>query len=150
DEARAAFATAMELQSTNAYVHYRWAALSWSSKTDAATKARIDRALDRATMLNARFAPAFTMSAFVKVQLDHPDQAQPLAVRAVSLDPYDSQNRVTLASVLLMLSRRDEARVQASMAFELATTDAERRAAQQIIEAITRGAAAPSSAQQSR
>jgi len=81
------------------------------------------------------------MGAFVKAQLGHPDQALPLAVRAVQLAPGDSQDRVTLASVLLMLSRRDEARVQASTAFELATSDSERQAAQQIIERITRASA---------
>jgi tetratricopeptide (TPR) repeat protein len=150
DEARAAFASAIELQSTNAYVHYRWAALSWSAQADAATKTRVDEALDRATKINDRLAPAFTLSAFVKTQLGHPDQALPLAMRAVSLDPWDSQNRVTLASVLLMLSRRDEARVQASMAFELASTDAERRAAQQIVDAITRTQAAPARGQDGR
>jgi Flp pilus assembly protein TadD len=145
DEARAAYATAIELQSTNAYSQYRWAALSWGPQADAPTKARIDQALDRATMLNDRFAPAFAMNAFVKSQLGHPDQALPLAVRAVTLAPEEAQYRVTLAAVLLMVSRRDEARVQASMAFELAANDAERRAAQQIIDAIVRAQAAPPS-----
>jgi Flp pilus assembly protein TadD len=145
DEARAAYATAIDLQSTNAFVHYRWSALSWGAQADAATKTRIDQSLDRATALNDRFAPAFAMSAFVKAQLGHPDQALPLAVRAVQLAPGESQNRVRLASVLLRLSRRDEARVQASMAFELSTNDAERRAAQQIIDAIVRAQAAPPS-----
>jgi tetratricopeptide (TPR) repeat protein len=143
DEARAAYATAIELQSTNAYVHYRWATLGWGAQADTATKTRIDESLDRATKLNDRFAPAFAMSAFVKAQLGHPDQALPLAVRAAQLAPGESQNRVTLAAVLLMLSRRDEARVQASTAFELATTDAERRAAQQIIDTIVRTPAPP-------
>jgi Flp pilus assembly protein TadD len=141
DEARTAYATAIELQSTNAFVHYRWASLSWSPQTDVATKTHIDQALDRATMLNDRLAPAFALSAFVKSQFGHADQALPLAVRAVTLAPEEAQYRLTLASVLLMLSRRDEARVQASTAFELATTDAGRRTAQQIIEVITRGSA---------
>ena len=140
-EARAAYETAIELQSTDAFVHYRWARLSWGAQADAATRARIDESLDRATKLNDRFAPAFAMGAFVKAQLGHPDQALPLAVRAVQLAPGDSQDRVTLASVLLMLSRRDEARVQASTALELATSDSERQAAQQIIERITRASA---------
>jgi tetratricopeptide (TPR) repeat protein len=150
DEARTAYGAAIELQSTNAYVHYRWAALTWGPQTDVATKAAIDRALDRATLLNDRFAPAFTLSAFVKGQLGRAKEALPLAERAVALAPGGSQNHVTLASVLLMLSRRDEARVQASAAFELATTDSERRAAQQIIDAIVRAQGGPAPRQDAR
>jgi Flp pilus assembly protein TadD len=150
DEARAAYAAAIELQSTNAFVQYRWAALSWGAQADAETKTRIDQSLDRATKLNDRFGPAFGLSAFVKNQLGHPDAALPLAVKAVQLEPGDVQNRVTLAAVLLRLSRRDEARVQASLAFELATTDAERRAAQQVIDAIVRAQAPPSRGQDGR
>jgi Flp pilus assembly protein TadD len=124
-------------------VHYRWAALSWDPNADLATKTRVDQVLDQATMLNDRFPPAFALSAFVKSQLGRPEQALPLAQRATVLAPGDSQHRATLASVLLMLSRRDEARVQASMAFELATTDSGRRAAKQIIDEIVRAQAGP-------
>ena len=66
-----------------------------------------------------------------------------LVLSGCLLAPGEAQNRMTLASVLLMLSRRDEARMQASAALQLATTDDERRAAQQVIDAIARPPAAP-------
>jgi tetratricopeptide (TPR) repeat protein len=138
DEARTAFATAIALHSTNAYVHYRWAALAWSPQADLQTKTRVEQTLEHAATLNNRFAPAYTLLAAVKAQTGHADEALSLALRSVSLDPGETQNRLTLAYVLQSLSRRDEARTQATTALDLAKTDAERRAAQQLIDALMR------------
>ncbi|MGB7217751.1 MAG: hypothetical protein WBD07_02985 [Vicinamibacterales bacterium] len=64
--ARPAYGKAIELGSTNFYAHFRWAALTLTEGRgrggpDPETRARVEQALERATSLNAQFAPAQTM-----------------------------------------------------------------------------------------
>ena len=138
DEARAAYTQAIALQSTNAYVHYRWAVLNWTPQADAATKSRVDQAVERAITLNDRYAPAYVFRVTVKMQTGHPDDALPLALKAVAVDPGVAPPRVALTRVLLALGRRDEAQTQAATALELARNDTERQNAQQLLDASKR------------
>src|SRR5262249_42828840 len=138
DDARAAYAQAIALQSTNAYAHYRWAVLNWSPQADAAMKSRVDQAVERAIALNDKYAPAYAFRATVKMQMGHADEALPLALKAVTLDPGVAPPRVTLTRVLLALGRREEAQTQAAAALELARNDTERQNAQQLLATSSR------------
>jgi len=64
DGARAAYARAIALNSTNFYAYFRWASLTLTGgrgALDTDTRARVEQALERATSLNAQFAPAQTL-----------------------------------------------------------------------------------------
>jgi predicted negative regulator of RcsB-dependent stress response len=74
--------------------------------------------------------------ATVRAQMNRADQGLPLALQAVKLDPGDSYSRRTLGQILLMLQRKDEARTQATAVLELATTDADKKAAQQLLDRV--------------
>ena len=133
-EARTAYAAAMAQQSSNPYVYFRWAALTWNPQVDAATRVSIEQALERSTKMNDRYPQAYALWAAVKTQSGHASEALPLAQRAVTLDPDQTGPRVTMTRVLLALSRRDEAKEQAAAALELAKTDVERRNALQVVD----------------
>jgi tetratricopeptide (TPR) repeat protein len=136
EEAKAAYATAIELGSTNAAVYYRWARLTWEQQRSPAMLGPVEAALEKATKLNDRRADAFALWAVLKAQTNHADQGLPLALQAVKLDPGDSYTRTTLGHILLMLQRKEEARAQATAALELARSDADKRAAQQLLDRV--------------
>ena len=135
EDARAAYAKAIELGSTSFYPYYRWAALTPLGETgDSTIAGRMDDALKQATTLNERFAPAYGLLGEVRLRLGRREEALTLAQRGVSLAPGQVQNRLALARVLWGMSRRDEALHEAKEGLALATSEGERRAAQQLIE----------------
>jgi len=141
DEARSAYAKAMDLGSTSFFPYYRWAVLTFAqAKKDSAVAARLDQALDKTTKLNDRFAPAYGILAEVRLQLGHRDEALALASRSVSLDPRHTQNRLSLARVFWGLSRRDDALREAREGLAVAASEDERRAAQQLLDFFQKNA----------
>src|SRR5262245_5326292 len=56
DAARAAFARAVDVGSTDAYAHYRLASLLWTRNADRETLTRVQTLLAKATALNFRYA----------------------------------------------------------------------------------------------
>jgi tetratricopeptide (TPR) repeat protein len=141
EEARSAYAKAMDLGSTSFFPYYRWAVLTFAQgKDDSTVAARLDQALDKTTKLNDRFAPAYGILAEVRLQLGRGDDALALASRSVSLDPSHTQNRLSLARVFWGLSRRDDALREAREGLAVAASEDERRAAQQLIEFFQKNA----------
>jgi TonB family protein len=130
----------VDANSTNFYSYYRWAVLSRRGATDPAALERIDQALQRASALNASYAPAFQALAEVRLQAGRRDEALAAATRSITLDPAPPSYHVTMARVLSALGRRDEAVRQARDALELSRTDAERRFAQQAIDSLSAAA----------
>jgi tetratricopeptide (TPR) repeat protein len=139
DEARAAYAKAIELGSTNFYPYHRWAALT-GRPADAAVRAQIERAFTRAIELNSSFMPSHALLADLKTQLGHPDEALALATRAVSLEPGRTQGRLALARALLALSRIADAQEEAREGLAVAVSDIEKTNAQQLIDRLGRQA----------
>lgn len=86
--AKAAFARAVEQQTTNAHAYYRLAALSWHDDRDRDTPLRIEKLLTDAIALNTRFARAYSLLAQTRSMLGTGDQ-MPLALRAITLDPSE-------------------------------------------------------------
>ena len=138
DEALAAYSKAVELGTGNFYAHYRHAQLSWRQNADAPTLRAIEKSLERAIALNADYAPAYSFLADTKVSLSAADVAEPLARRAVSLEPTASYHHTTLAWVLVRLSKRDEAVREAQTALSLARNAAERQRAQSLLDYLSR------------
>jgi len=138
DEARAAYASAIENGSSNFFAHYRWATLSANANTDAAMRPRLVQALERSIALNDAFAPAYSALASVKLDLDQRDEALRLAKHAVALAPGDVQHRLTLARVLWRMAQRPQALGQAREALSLAHDNDERRIVQEMIDFFTR------------
>ena len=59
DEAKAAYAKAVELGSTSAFAHYRLASLTWQPSPSRETLAEIEKHLAKAVSLNNRYAAAY-------------------------------------------------------------------------------------------
>jgi tetratricopeptide (TPR) repeat protein len=140
-EARAAFLKAIELGSTNFYVHYRWATLSRGPDADRETIGTIARALQRSTELNGTFAPAYATHGEVAAMLGQTDQALDLVHKAIALEPAQVQPRLSLALVLWKAGRREEAARESRDALALTATDAERRSVQEVIDFFAKAGA---------
>jgi hypothetical protein len=137
NEARAAFAKAVELNSASFYTHYRLATLEWIPKPDSDTIRRLETLLRRSIALNSFYAPSQALLADVIVQGPTPEESLAPATRAASLDPTSASARLTLARVLARTGRRGDAMGQARAARSLARTDQERGAADEMITFLT-------------
>jgi len=138
DEALAAYVKATELGSTNGYVYYRLAALTWGTDPDEETLGRIETLLKRAVTLNDRFAPAYTLLADAVARGSQPSAALEFATKASALEPGEAAPRLALARVSWRLGRRDEARAHALAARVLADSDQERKEVQQLLDFFDR------------
>ena len=137
DEARQAYLQAVDNGSTNAWAHYRLAALNWKPDADRDALMAIEKRLSRAIELNDRLAPAFAFLGDTRSLLDpKADNALPVARRAVALEPSEPSFHLTAARVLWSLDRRDEARTEAEGALALARTDQEKENAQQMLKSM--------------
>jgi tetratricopeptide (TPR) repeat protein len=138
DEARAAYARAVDLGSTNAYAFYRAAVMNWP-RPDDATLAQMEKQLTQATTLNPSFAYAYANLAEVRALLKQsPAAIVPMLARAVQLEPFDPWHRLTAARVLIRLGNPDEAKKAAEAALALADDDRERQEAQRVLADIQR------------
>ena len=142
DQARAAYASAIELGSTHYFPYFRWAALSMRQGVDPETLARVEERLERATALNDRFAAAHALLADVRSQRGHHDEALTAARRAVVLDPRSASSRLSVARVLWNSGRHDEAVREARAAMPVATSEEERRMVQQTVDTLQQRLAA--------
>jgi tetratricopeptide (TPR) repeat protein len=138
DEALAAYVKATELGSTNGYVYYRLAALTWGTDPDEETLGRIETLLKRAVTLNDRFAPAYTLLADAVARGSQPSAALEFATKASALEPGEAAPRLARARVSWRLGRRDEARADALAARVLADSDQERKEVQQLLDFFDR------------
>ena len=140
DEARAAFSSAVEHGSSNAFAHYRLASLSWKPNPDRETLQQIEKALARSVALNTQYAPAYAFLAEVRSSLNADPEALGLAKRAISLEPAESSHHLTAARVLWRQRQFDEARKEATTAMSLAETDRERQLAQDLLDGLAKAA----------
>jgi tetratricopeptide (TPR) repeat protein len=136
EEARAAYARAVELETTSAYAYYRLAALSWKPMPDRETLAATETLLGRAIKLNTRYAAAYAWIGEVRASLGV--DGLPMIRRAISLEPLEASHRLRAARVLLRQGKRDDARADAEAALTLATSDDERRQVQAVLDAIAK------------
>ncbi len=137
DEAKAAYAKAVGLGSTSAFAYYRLASLTWQPTPSRETLTEIEKYLTQAIELNSRYAAAYAWLGETKALLGT-GEAIGLIKRAISIEPKEARHRLRAARVLLRQRKPDEARVDAQAALALAETDAERREAQELLDAIAK------------
>src|SRR5262245_8407169 len=109
----AALTKAAQLKSDDFYMQYRLASLMWSPNPDPATRNGIEQLLRRSAALNAFFAPSQALLANVIALGPQPADALEPATKAIALDPVSSAVRLSYATVLWQLSRRDQAKAAA-------------------------------------
>jgi tetratricopeptide (TPR) repeat protein len=140
DEARTAYAKAVERGSKNFWVYYRLASVSATS-ADAAAIADTTGKLERATVLNPRFAPAFEYLSNMQARQRQFDRALDTQQKAVALEPNEAGHRINLARLLLAVNRRDDAVKVVNDALPLARTDQERNVLRTMIPTAPGGGA---------
>ncbi len=138
DEARAAFAKAVEAGSKNAYVHYRLAQLEWVPNPDAAQRERLVARLEAARALDPGRALTLSFLAEVLSGQGKHEEALPLAIQAVKSEPAETYHRMALARVLWNAHQPDEAIRVAQSALQTADTDEEKKEVQQFLDFAAR------------
>jgi tetratricopeptide (TPR) repeat protein len=137
EEARAAYAKAVEQGSTNPQAYYRLAFLESRPNADRDALLQIEKHLARAVELNDRMAPAYAYLAEVRAALDpKTDGALPLVRRAIALEPAEPGHHLAAARILWRMGSLDDARREAQTALSLSRNDQEREGAQQVIKGI--------------
>jgi tetratricopeptide (TPR) repeat protein len=133
DEARSAYAKAVESKSQSFYTLYRLASLTWGEQPNAETLSRVETLARQSIALNSFYAPAQALLADAVARGPMPADALGPAIRASTLDPTSSNVRLSLARVLWQMSRRGEAMGHARAARALARTDQQRAQADELI-----------------
>jgi tetratricopeptide (TPR) repeat protein len=138
EEAKLAYAKAVELGSTNYYAHYMFGNLN-RANADAEMLAKVEKSLDTSAKLNPNFVWSHLLLGEVRTQMGRAEDAVVPLERAVTLERDSVRNRVSLARAYYAVNRRDEAQKLAQEALAMASTDADRRSAQQLLDMIQRG-----------
>jgi TonB family protein len=137
EDARTAYANAVERSSTNPHAYSRLASLESRPNPDRDTLLKIEKHLTRAVELNDRLAAAYAYLAEVRAALDSKsDGALPLARRAIALEPAEPGHHLAAARVLWRKGNYDDARKEAQTALSLSRRDQERDGAQQVMRGI--------------
>jgi tetratricopeptide (TPR) repeat protein len=141
DEARAAFARAVQSGSQSAYAHYRLAMLLWRANPDRDTLARIEKLLAASVAFNNQHAFAYAALGEVRAALG---AGEPLGLigRAIALDPANPYHRLTAARVYWRLRDLDAALKAAELAVTMARTDEEKQAATALVAEIRKARSA--------
>ena len=137
DEAKAAYAKAVEFGTTSAYAHYRLAGLTWQPQPSKDTLTELEGLLSKAVDRNVRYAAAYAWLGEIRVSLGNAEGIG-LIRRAITLEPREATHRLRAANVMLRQGKPAEARVDAQAALTLAETDDERRRAQELLDAIAK------------
>jgi TPR repeat protein len=134
DQAKAAYAKAVELGSTRGYAYYRLAQLEFAQGVDQAALQRRETLLRRSLELDRTSANTLSYLADTLVDLQKAEDAQPFAREAVEKDPASSYHRLTLARVAWEIGRHDDAIQVARTALAAADDEGERSRAQRFID----------------
>jgi tetratricopeptide (TPR) repeat protein len=138
EEARAAYAKAVEFGSTDFHSYVRLVNLTQRGGATPESLANMRTWLTKAIELNPTNAVGYQSLSTVLLQMNLPADALAPARKAVELDAQDFNTHLTLANVLQRSGQKDEALKEARAALALAVTDTERRYAQSVIDAIQR------------
>jgi len=133
DDARTAFAQAVENGSQSYWAHYRLAQLLWKPDNDRATRERIAQALEKATQLNPDHAWSFRYLADTRVNLEDAAGAMEPARKAVLLAPGEPWHRRTLARVLGHAGQLDAAQQEAGRALALSKDEENKRQSREML-----------------
>jgi hypothetical protein len=133
DDARDAFARAVENGSRSFYAHYRLAQLLWKPDTDRPTLARIAAALEKAVQLNPDHSWSHRNLAEVRISLGDGRAALEPARKAVLLAPGEPLHRLTLARVLGDIGELDASQREVGRGLTLARSEDEKREGRELL-----------------
>jgi tetratricopeptide (TPR) repeat protein len=137
DEALVLFTKAAAAGSTSFWTYYRVATAKRVSFADRDAVRTTAGYLERATVLNPDFGPAFSYLATLQLELGDHAHALMTAQRAVTLRPGDVSSRLVAARALVQMGRKDEAAAVATEALQFARDDQERTVVQALLSAIS-------------
>ncbi len=137
-DARASFTRAADLDPDDFHNQYmKGHFLLTGGATDASALAEAEAALLKAAQLNHDFAPAYSALVLVATQRGATlDQTEPLARRAIALEPGTAASHFALAAVLAAAGKAEPAREAGMRALAVARSDEERRQMQRAIESL--------------
>lgn len=138
EKAGAAYGRAIALGSQSEHTYYRSAQLAWKAEADDAAWREIAATLERALTLAPASARVHSYLSDARVRLKQPAEAEPLARRAIELEPGRTYHRIALARALNALGRKQEALAEARRGLALADSDQERAYAQEMLEYLRR------------
>jgi TPR repeat protein len=136
DDAKAVYAKASEQPGAGYYALYRHAQTLHTGSPDEDTLVRIEASLRRSVEKNPGYANAHSYLADVLVSRGKAAEAEPLARKAISLDPTATYHHVALARVLAALDRNDEASREGEKGLSLATDSEEQERARSFLERL--------------
>jgi tetratricopeptide (TPR) repeat protein len=109
DAARKWYEQAVKLDSQSFLANYYFAALSMSTP-DGASDSAVESSLRAAIRLNPQFAPAYDqLAGLLAMRHEKLDEAHTFNVQAIQLDPGNLAYRMNAATVLMTMSRYDDA-----------------------------------------
>jgi tetratricopeptide (TPR) repeat protein len=124
DQAQAAFARAVTLDSKDFYAHYRLGSLLWRSPVSGTALREIEAHYSQAIALNTRSADAYSAVAEARSAQGRPEEdTVPFVLRAVSLEPAAAYHHVVAAKVYLRANKLDEAEREVRKAQSLPDVD---------------------------
>jgi len=138
EEAKAAYERATAAGTTIEYAYYRLGSLLWVPDSSPETLQRVEELFGKAINLNNRDAWAYASIGEVRAQRGSEGDPMGMVRRALSLEPGEAYHHLRAASVLWRQKKWDEALAQAQAARDLATSDATRRRADEMIQGIGR------------
>jgi tetratricopeptide (TPR) repeat protein len=138
EEAKAAYAKAVEAGSEKAYVYYRLAQLEWVPTADKALGERVAARLETARKLDPADGHTLSFLAELQSTLGQQEEALRLATRAVEIAPAVTYHRLALARVLWNLRRPSDAVQMAESALNTADGEAERQEVRQFLDFAAR------------
>ncbi len=138
DEAKAAYAKAVEAGSKSAYAHYRLAQLEWVPRPDAAQREQLVARLQAARELEPERAQTLSFLAEALSGQGKHQEAVQLAVQAVKNEPAETYPRMALARVLWNAQEIDQAVKVAQSALQTADTDQEKKEVQEFLDRAAR------------
>jgi tetratricopeptide (TPR) repeat protein len=106
EEARKRYAQAVQLDSQSFLAQYYFAAMSMNGTVAPSDEAQVETSLRAAIKLNPSFAPAYGgLAVFLGMRNRNLEEARRMGLTAVSLDPANVGYRMTVANVLLAMSK---------------------------------------------
>jgi TPR repeat protein len=138
DQARTSFTRAVELDPDDFLNQFmKGHFLLGGSASDGGALAEAEAALLKSTQLNHDFAPSYAALAMVASQRGATiDQTEPLARRAISLEPGNATGHLSLAMVLASAGKMAPAREAGARALAVARSDEERAQLQAGLESL--------------
>jgi len=147
-EARTAYEQAIAHGTDDPYAYYRCAVLNWPQDDNPDTLKRVEAWLAGATERNNQYATAYAALGQIRALLNHTAESSlPLVLRAIALEPNESESHRAAGATYLILRQLDKARDEAQIAARLARSDSEQRAAARLVSDIDNAKAAASSAE---